>query len=88
MTHTLASVWLKRKRTSAQAKSKTTNSIFAMPVVTVTIFFYRTYILTKIPVFNAERRFYSKYGGGIGKKSPARKFQLYAKKPQTNFLSS
>ena len=42
----------------------------------------------KTPTFSAERRFYRKYGGGIGKKSPARKFQLYAKNPRSNFLQS
>ena len=40
----------------------------------------------KTPTFSAERRFYRKYGGGIGKKSPARKFQLYAKNPRSNFF--
>lgn len=41
----------------------------------------------KTPTFSAERRFYRKYGGGIGKKSPARKFQLYAKNPRSNFFT-
>jgi len=40
----------------------------------------------KTPVFNAERRIYSKSGGGIGRKSPAQKFQLYAKNPRSNFF--
>jgi len=40
----------------------------------------------KTPVFNAERRICIKYGGGIGKKSPAQKFQLYAKNPRSNFF--
>ncbi len=31
----------------------------------------------KTPVFNAERRIYSKSGGGIGKKSPAKKRKYF-----------
>ena len=40
----------------------------------------------KTPLFNAERRICNKSGGGIGKKSPAQKFQLYAKNPRSNFF--
>ena len=40
----------------------------------------------KTPVLSTERRICRKYGGGIGKKSPAQKFQLYAKNPRSNFF--
>jgi hypothetical protein len=59
-----------------------------MPVVTMKNVLKTTIKNGERPTFNAERRFYSKYGGGIGKKSPARKFQLYAKNPSSNFLES
>ena len=57
MTHTLASVWLKRKLTSAQAKSKTTNSIFAMPVVRSIVFFIYARLNAVIPFFCANNAF-------------------------------
>jgi hypothetical protein len=43
--------------------------------------------MVKKPRYNAERRICRKYGGGIGKKSPPEKFQLYAKNPRSNFFS-